>query len=121
MAGSGHLPLPGIRGKVTLKGRRTGLRRRENRGAGREGVSEQGELSRIPGPGREPGLSRSGAAGEASRDQGEAEEHGVNKTPCLIELYVIIRDLIYIIPEWSSGLPYFLQFESEFGNKEFMI
>ena len=24
-------------------------------------------------------------------------------------------------PEWSSGFPYFLQFESEFGNKEFMI
>ena len=21
--------------------------------------------------------------------------------------------------EWSSGFPYFLQFESEFGNKEF--
>ena len=26
-----------------------------------------------------------------------------------------------VIPEWSSGFPYFLQFESEFGNKEFMI
>ena len=26
-----------------------------------------------------------------------------------------------VIPEWSSGLPYFLQFKSEFGNKEFMI
>ena len=25
------------------------------------------------------------------------------------------------IPEWSSGFPYFLQFKSEFGNKEFMI
>ena len=25
------------------------------------------------------------------------------------------------IPEWSSGFPYFLQFQSEFGNKEFMI
>ena len=24
-------------------------------------------------------------------------------------------------PEWSSGFPYFLQFKSEFGNKEFMI
>ena len=23
--------------------------------------------------------------------------------------------------EWSSGFPYFLQFKSEFGNKEFMI
>ena len=23
--------------------------------------------------------------------------------------------------EWSSGFPYFLQFQSEFGNKEFMI
>ena len=25
------------------------------------------------------------------------------------------------IPEWSSGFPYFLQFKSEFGNKELMI
>ena len=25
------------------------------------------------------------------------------------------------IPEWSSGFPYFLQFKSKFGNKEFMI
>ena len=25
------------------------------------------------------------------------------------------------MPEWSSGFPYFLQFKSEFGNKEFMI
>ena len=33
----------------------------------------------------------------------------------------IIRYLIYVIPEWSSGFPHFLQFKSEFGNKEFMI
>ena len=26
-----------------------------------------------------------------------------------------------IIPELSSGFPYLLQFQSEFGNKEFMI
>ena len=26
-----------------------------------------------------------------------------------------------VIPEWSSGFPYFLQFKSEFGNKEFMV
>ena len=25
------------------------------------------------------------------------------------------------MPEWSSGFSYFLQFKSEFGNKEFMI
>ena len=25
------------------------------------------------------------------------------------------------MPEWPSGFPYFLQFKSEFGNKEFMI
>ena len=31
---------------------------------------------------------------------------------------MIIRDLIYIIPEWYSGFPYFLQIKSEFGNKE---
>ena len=34
---------------------------------------------------------------------------------------IILRDLIQVIPEWSSGFPYFLQFKSEFGNKEFMI
>ena len=32
-----------------------------------------------------------------------------------------LRDLIKVIPEWSCGFPYFLQFKSEFGNKEFMI
>ena len=31
------------------------------------------------------------------------------------------KDLIYVIPEWCSGFPYFLQFKSEFGNKNFMI
>ena len=25
------------------------------------------------------------------------------------------------MPEWSNGFPHFLQFKSEFGNKEFMI
>ena len=35
--------------------------------------------------------------------------------------YMIIRDLIWVIPERSSGFPYFPQFQSEFGNKEFMI
>ena len=34
---------------------------------------------------------------------------------------IIIRDWISVIPEWSSGYPYSLQFKSEFGNKEFMI
>ena len=29
--------------------------------------------------------------------------------------------LIYVIPEWSSGFPYFLQFKSEFDNTEFII
>ena len=33
----------------------------------------------------------------------------------------MVRDLIYVIPEWFSGFPYFLQFKSEFVNKEFMI
>ena len=32
-----------------------------------------------------------------------------------------MRDLIYVIAEWSSDFPYFLQSKSEFGNKEFMI
>ena len=34
---------------------------------------------------------------------------------CKIAMY-----LIYVIPEWSIGFPYFLQFKSEFSNKEFM-
>ena len=34
---------------------------------------------------------------------------------------MIVRDLIQVIPEWSSGFPYLLQFKSEFGNKDFMI
>ena len=31
------------------------------------------------------------------------------------------RNLIQVIPEWFRGFPYFLQFMSEFGNKELMI
>ena len=34
---------------------------------------------------------------------------------------IIVRDLILVIPEWSSGSPYFLQLKPEFSNKEFMI
>ena len=34
---------------------------------------------------------------------------------------IIIRGLIYVILEWSSGFPYFLHFKSEFCNKKFMI
>ena len=30
-------------------------------------------------------------------------------------------DLITRVPEWSSSFPYFLQFKSELGNKEFMV
>ena len=30
---------------------------------------------------------------------------------------IMVRDLIYVIPEWSSGFPYFLQLKSEFCNK----
>ena len=33
---------------------------------------------------------------------------------------ILVRDLIWVIPEWSSGFPYFIQHQSEFGNKEFM-
>ena len=33
---------------------------------------------------------------------------------------IVIRDLIWVIPQWSSSFPHFLQFKSEFGNKEFM-
>ena len=32
-----------------------------------------------------------------------------------------MKDLIYVIPDWPSDFPYFLQFKSEFGHKEFMI
>ena len=86
VAGSGHLPRPGIRGKVTLKGRRTGLRRHEYRGLGGRGSQERGGLSRMPRLRRERGLSGRGASGEASRAQeGEAEERGANKPPRLIE------------------------------------
>ena len=33
---------------------------------------------------------------------------------------IIIRNLIWVIPEWSSGVLYFLQFKFEFCNKKFM-
>ena len=43
--------------------------------------------------------------------------HGVAKSrTCLMTELIVI-----LISEWSSGFPHFLQFKSEFGNKEFMI
>ena len=33
--------------------------------------------------------------------------------------YITIKDLIWVIPEWSSGFPYFLQFKT--CNKELML
>ena len=38
-----------------------------------------------------------------------------------LSLPLYARDLIKVIAEWYSGFPYFLQFKSEFGNKQFMI
>ena len=43
------------------------------------------------------------------------------------EIPVYAFDLHFLVvgemnlTEWYSGFPYFLQFQSEFGNKEFMI
>ena len=34
---------------------------------------------------------------------------------------IIVMDFIWVIPECSSGFPFFLQFKSEFCNKDFMI
>ena len=34
---------------------------------------------------------------------------------------IIRRDLTRVIPEWSSGFPYFLQFKPEFSNQELII
>ena len=43
--------------------------------------------------------------------------HGVAKSQtCLMTELILI-----LISEWSSGFPHFLPFNSEFGNKEFMI
>ena len=34
---------------------------------------------------------------------------------------IVIRDLIKVIREWLSGFAYFLQYKSEFYNKDFVI
>ena len=34
---------------------------------------------------------------------------------------IILKDLIQAIPEWSSGLLYFLQLKSDFRNEEFTV
>ena len=34
---------------------------------------------------------------------------------------ITVKDFIWVPPEWSSDFPYFFQFKSEFGNKEFLI
>ena len=45
----------------------------------------------------------------------------IRSSPLNLFLTSTVRDLIQVIPEWSSGFAYFLQFKSEFGNKKFMI
>ena len=53
----------------------------------------------------------------------------VLQTLCLSDLILLIYLSLPLynckgfdtLPEWPSGFPYFLQFKSEFGNKEFMI
>ena len=40
---------------------------------------------------------------------------------CFFDDPVDVGNVISGIPEWSSGFLHFLQFQSEFGNKEFMI
>ena len=44
---------------------------------------------------------------------------GCHEPLSIVHQALCLSDLI--IPEWSSGFPYFLHFKSEFGNEEFMI
>ena len=41
------------------------------------------------------------------------------KSVALTALKLLVK--CWVMPEWSSGFPYYLQFKSEFYNKEFMI
>ena len=50
------------------------------------------------------------------REAWRAAIHGVAKTRTRLSDWTELNST-----EWSSGFPYFLQFKSEFGNKEFMI
>ena len=61
----------------------------------------------LPDPGIEPGSPTLQADALPSEPPGKP--------------HIIIKDVIYVIPEWSSGFPYFLQFKSDFGKNEFMI
>ena len=59
-----------------------------------------------------------------SQDLTKAEEIKKMKQEYTEKLYkkgLNDLDLIKVIPEWRSGFPYFIQFKSEFGNKELMI
>ena len=49
------------------------------------------------------------------REAWRAPIHGVTKSRTRLSKWT------ELLPEWSSGFPYFLQFQSEFGNKDFMI
>ena len=49
------------------------------------------------------------------REAWRAAIHGVAKSRTRLSKWT------ELLPEWSSGFPYFLQFQSEFGNKDFMI
>ena len=50
-----------------------------------------------------------------NREAWHAAIHGISKSRTWLS------DWTEPISKWSSGFPYFLQYKSEFGNKEFMI
>ena len=55
------------------------------------------------------------------REAWRAAIHGVTKSRTQLSDFTFTFWLLKEGTEWSSGFPYFLQFKSEFCNKEFMI
>ena len=86
--------------------------------AGKESACNTGDLGSIPGLGRSPGagkgypLQYSGLGN--SMDYTDHTVHGVTKSRTELSNF-------HFHFAWSSGFPYYLQFKSEFGSKEFMI
>ena len=88
---------------------------------GKASVYNAGDLGSIPGSGRFPGEGNGNpiqySCLENPMDGGAWCPWGHKESDMTKRLHFHFL----FIPEWSSGFPYFFQFQLEFGNKEFMI
>ena len=82
---------------------------------GKASVYNEGDLGSIPGLGRFPWRRKWQSTPVLLPGKSHGQRSLVGYSPWGWKSWTRLNDFT----EWSSGFPYFLQFKSEFGNKEF--